>query len=108
MGTSSLLGALVGLLRGDMSEHLEAVKLSAPPISPGAGIHAGVGPSLIDLSVFQFCFFPNVSFFLLFYHRSSFPQMRKYGCGQFLNFIPYGFGHLKRTGLTLSPVHKEI
>lgn len=48
MGTSSLLGALVGLLRGDMSEHLEAVKLSAPPISPGAGIHAGVGPSLIQ------------------------------------------------------------
>ena len=40
-------------------------------------------------------------------HRSAFPQIRKYGCGQFKNCIYYSFGHLKKTMLTLFQVYKK-
>lgn len=48
---------------------------------------------------FSSAFFSHASFFLLFHHRSIFPQMRKYGYGQFFSFMHYSVVHLKETGL---------
>ena len=52
MGTSTPLAVLVGLPVEGISEQLEAMKLSAPLSSAEAGVHAVVGPLLIEILLF--------------------------------------------------------